>query len=141
MSTNIKIQFDEKDLKNLEEYFRKLGPEFETRTQKFMDTYRGHMAKDIKKTIPISRYHYDNRHAQTHKSINDERLYLGFYLKERSARKINNWREYGYLIFPEEGRGPYNPVAQEFFKKGAERHEPIILERLKSILDRVLANQ
>lgn len=137
--TGVTIEFNKEDITALSDYFNKLGPEFEKRTQKFMDRYRGHMADDIKSTFPISRYHPDGRHARTHKSLLDKRLFLGFYIRERNARTIGNWREYGYLIFPEEGRGYTNPTAQRFFERGVERHEPIIVERLKSILDRVIA--
>lgn len=137
--TRILIKFDEGDLKALEDYFYRLGPEFEKRTQKFMDTYGPFMAEDIRSTIPISRKHLDGRHARTHKSVISNRLFLGFYIRERSSRTIKNWREYGYLIFPEEGRGKHNPRAQRFFERGKERHEPKIVERLRSILDRVIA--
>lgn len=135
---NLVVKPSDEDLRRLEEYFKKMPEEFTRTTNRFMHTYAYTMRTDIQRRINISHYHPGGQHARISDSLEIGDLYLGFYVKTRATRTIGNWREYGYLIFPEEGRGPYNPMRQEYFKGAKIKHEPIIYERLKAILERAI---
>lgn len=123
-----------------EGYFRTLGIRFRTETESFMHGQREPLADKIQERIPISRYHKDGRHARISKSIDSDNIYMGFYIKTRQARTIGNWREYGYLIFPEEGRGytQKNKGAQRYFGRSEDKDVPEIFNQLVRVLDNIV---
>lgn len=135
---NLQVTPSEADISKLENYFKTMPDEFESMTNKFMHTYAYTMRTDIQRSFSVGHTHPGGMHARTSDSLEIGELYLGFYVKTRATRTIGNWREYGYLIFPEEGRGPYNPVRQAFFDNAKTKHEPLIFERLKAILERAI---
>lgn len=121
-----------------ERYFKTLGIRFKKETESFMHTQGKPLQKTIKGRIPISRYHPNRRHAKISDSIEGDNIYMGFYIKTRRARTIGNWREYGYLIFPEEGRGYTQPTAQRYFGRAEDKDVPIIFDKLITILDNII---
>ena len=83
--------------------------------------------------MPVSKG--GGRHAKSSDPLKVEELNLGFttYAKGGAA---NARGSFGYLIFPNDGRGPRNPVAQNFFEKGLEASEPKIMEMLLDALEK-----
>lgn len=50
---------------------------------------------------------------------------LGFVVVAKGGA-ANRPGSFGYLVFPNEGRGPHNPIKQKFFEKGGDKaNEPI----------------
>ena len=121
-------------------YLQRLGKRFKTETETFMHGEREPLAKIVKKRIPKSRYHKGGRHARSHDSIDSDNIYMGFYIKTRRVRTIKNWREYGYLVFPEEGRGytQKNTGAQRFFGRSEDEDIPVMFNKLSRILDNII---
>ena len=89
--------------------------------------------ENIIKFMPISKG--GGKHAKTSNPLKTDTINLGFstYAKGGAA---NTRGSFGYLVFPDEGRGPRNPVAQNFFEKGVQASEPNILEMLLEALER-----
>lgn len=54
---------------------------------------------------------------------------LGFVVKAKGGA-ANRPGSFGYLVFPNEGRGPRNPEEQLFFQRGLHDSTPKILEDL-----------
>lgn len=77
----------------------------------------------------------NDRHAALSNSLKDSTFNLGFEVYARGgAANTNN--SFGYLVFPNEGRGKRNPVAQQFFEKGAEKaNEKILTDVLQALED------
>lgn len=83
--------------------------------------------------MPVS--NRNKPHAKFSNPLKIDKLNLGFrvYAKGGAANRKNS---FGYLVFPDEGRGSSNPVAHKFFEKGAQKEEEhIFLEVLKALDD------
>lgn len=96
-------------------------------------------AKGTKKMIqaivgfmPISRSK-KARHAKTSNSLAFRMGNLGFTIYARGGA-ANKAGSFGYLVFPNEGRGPRNPIAQRFFERGADSANEQILDDVISAL-------
>lgn len=78
-------------------------------------------------------YKYNKRHAKDSQPYKQDDLNLGFriYAKGGAANSKNS---FGYLVFPNEGRGPHNPVAQGFFERGLESQEDKMMSDMLKIL-------
>ncbi|MDT1957574.1 hypothetical protein [Carnobacterium divergens] len=74
--------------------------------------------------IPVSRR--NKKHARFSNPLKSQNFNLGFevYAKGGAAKNKNS---FGYLVFPDEGRGSHNPVAQMFFERGTDRVNERIL--------------
>lgn len=59
------------------------------------------------------------KHAKDSKPLDQEDINLGFRIFAKGGAAKNKG-SFGYLVFPNEGRGPSNPIAQEFFEQGLE---------------------
>lgn len=93
---------------------------------------------DITELIKISRptpgAKEHRPHAKTSKWYKVDPLNLGFVVKSRGGA-ANKPRSFGYLVFPNEGRGPRNPVEQRFMERGLEKSISPILEELHELLE------
>lgn len=73
------------------------------------------------------------KHAKDSKPLTYRMMNLGFLVvaKGGAANKPNS---FGYLVFPDEGRGPHNPIKQQFFKRGGDKaNEPIQDEVIEAL--------
>ena len=120
------------------DYFTKMRPTFEREANRFMHGIKGEVEQAVKAKIPTSDHHKDGAHANSSNSMENGELFMGFYVHTRQARTIKKWREYGYLIFPEEGRGNRNPRAREFFEKTKKEYEPKVYEGLLRAMDKAI---
>ncbi|HFU4089536.1 TPA: hypothetical protein ACGO77_000133 [Streptococcus suis] len=75
--------------------------------------------------MPISKR--EKKHAKYSNPLKERMFNLGFDIVAKGGA-ANNKGSFGYLVFPNEGRGPHNPVAQEFFERGLASREEIILD-------------
>ena len=140
---NVKIKVSEKDIQALEDRFFKLGYRFDEEVNKFMHNYKEKFYRDILSNMPKNDKHPRGGKSAKDNSLSIKRqdLYLGFFNRTETIRTVKNWREYGYLIFPEEGRGHKSPRAYRFFEKATNKHKPIIYQELFKVLDRVIKEQ
>jgi len=77
------------------------------------------------------------KHAKDSKSLTFDKFNLGFevYAKGGAANKKGS---FGYLVFPDQGRGIHNFVAQEFFRRGLENKEDKMFSDIVKIIDESL---
>lgn len=67
------------------------------------------------------------RHANQGKWEKIEKFNLGFDVVAKGGAAKNKG-SFGYLVFPNEGRGPRNPTEQRFAELGLEQSVPKVLE-------------
>ena len=79
----------------------------------------------------------NKRHAKDSKWSKSEEHNLGFVVKTRGGAAKNKG-SFGYLVFPDEGRGPFNPWQQNFSSRAAQKASPKILEKLHGTLNELL---
>ncbi len=75
------------------------------------------------------------RHAKTSKWEKVNKFNLGFDVLARGGAAKNKG-SFGYLVFPNEGRGPRNPVEQRFMEQGLEIATPKVLDVLNIEIDK-----
>lgn len=101
------------------------------------------VAEEITKELPVSTWKGRIRpknHAKYSKWWTYERENLGFVVKSKGGA-ANRPGSYGYLIFPDEGRGPSNPIEQKFSEKGLIKATPRILDKVAERIDKVLKEE
>ena len=120
----------------LVERFKKLGEQAERLTNDYFErTASKKMMESIIGFIPVSKK--NKKHARNSNPLKRELENLGFTIKSKGGAASNKG-SFGYLIFPDEGRGFRNPLAQNFSGLGAEAVEPSIVEDLIRIFDEQL---
>lgn len=137
MSTEFKVDYSE--LEALEEKFKKI-PE---NVEKIINSYLHvegveKVTKDITSLIPVSRK--SKKHARTSKWSKDKLNNLGFTIKSRGGA-ANKMGSFGYLVFPNGGRGPRNHVKHDFMERGLERSTPRVLKGLSELIDQRLREE
>ncbi|KYG90035.1 hypothetical protein A0U40_09840 [[Bacillus] sp. KCTC 13219] len=85
--------------------------------------------------LPVSKV--NKKHAKKSKWYAHEMPNLQLIVKSRGGA-ANRRGSFGYLVFPDEGRGPSNPVAQDFSGWAMERATPKILDALSEGLNELL---
>lgn len=128
------IEFD--DLTGLYDKIRTLPNRAEKQINKILHTEGLEIAtKEMTSLLPVSRV--NKKHAKNSKWYAYETGNLQFVLKSRGGA-ANKKGSFGYLVFPDEGRGPNNPWAQHFSDRSLQRTTPKILEALHGALDELL---
>ncbi|MBC2106147.1 hypothetical protein [Listeria booriae] len=74
-------------------------------------------------------------HARDSNSLKFDKLNLGFRIYAKGGA-ANRKGSYGYLVFPDEGRGSSNPIAQKFFSRGAEKENGAIIDGVIRALEK-----
>jgi len=82
--------------------------------------------------MPIS--DRNKKHAKTSNSLRQKDINLGFQILARGGAAKNK-NSFGYLVFPNEGRGRSNPVAQSFFETGLESKETYLTRLMLDALE------
>lgn len=113
------VEFDAS--KKLEEVFKNLPDNAEHLINEYFEKEAAkNMMQEIIGLTPVSKK--NKRHAKNSDPYKAEMFNLGFriYAKGGAANSKNS---FGYLVFPNDGRGPRNHTAQQFFERGAEKAE------------------
>lgn len=76
-------------------------------------------------------------HAKESKWSKSETFNLGFAVKSKGGA-ANRTGSFGYLVFADEGRGPFNPWKQNFSERASQRASSKILDKLHGTLDQIL---
>lgn len=122
------FQIDYSDFEKLEEKIRELPSQAEQIINNYLHK-KGvtTTTKNITSRMPVSSKH--KIHAKHTNWSRKETENLGFVIKAKGGA-ANRPGSYGYLVFPNEGRGPRNPLEQRFFEQGLHESTPTILEDL-----------
>lgn len=133
----MKMTLTSDDVRALEEALSNLGDEAEYTVNSIVHEMGFEtLNEEVLKRLPIGA-RPNPRHARNSKPFNKKVFNLGFefYTKGGAA---NNKSSFGYLVFPDEGRGPRNPYAQNFTEWGTMAAKPrIISELLEQISKKV----
>lgn len=93
------------------------------------------VTKEMTNLIPVSRE--QKTHAKNVRWSAVELGNLNFVVKSKGGA-ANRKGSFGYLVFPDEGRGPSNPLEQDFSGRSLQRSTPKILEKLHGALNNLL---
>lgn len=123
----VKYEFDYEEVEKLISKITELGGSSEQVLNEVL-------AKEAKETfepsitglIPMSGKK-SGKHAATSKWSKIENGNLEFTIKARGGA-ANKPGSFGYLVFPNEGRGKRNPREQRFFEKGRDLQLPHLVE-------------
>lgn len=124
-----KFELDAHEVEQLEASLSKLGDEAERTINELIHELGFNILEsDIARRLPIGA-RPNPRHAITSKPFTKNTYNLGFDFKTKGGA-ANNKNSFGYLIFPDEGRGKRNPRAQKFSELGIMSAKPKIMEQL-----------
>ncbi|MBC1616424.1 hypothetical protein HB904_09500 [Listeria booriae] len=79
----------------------------------------------------------EKKHAKYSNPLLKRMENLGFEIVAKGGASSKKG-SFGYLAFPDEGRGSSNPVAHHFFNDGMNDRTPRILDALNEALDRAI---
>lgn len=138
---SVKFELDYKAIERLEMKMAKLPDKMESATNDVLHTDGIRIAtEEITKLIPVSTRKgkiRNKKHAKHSNWSKSEKINLGFVIKARGGA-ANKKGSFGYLVFPNEGRGAHNPVEQRFMERGLEAATPKILAKLHEKIDQIL---
>ncbi|UFU00368.1 hypothetical protein KO561_05325 [Radiobacillus kanasensis] len=133
--TRVKYEVDYKAIEQIEEKFKKIPNNIEGIINSYLHNEgAAKTVKHITHLMPISIR--DKRHARNSKWWKIEDFNLGFTVKARGGA-ASNPGSFGYLVFPNEGRGPHNPLEQRFMEGGLESSINDILFGRNSLNDHI----
>lgn len=73
-------------------------------------------------------------HAKDSNPLKSRMRNLGFEIVAKGGA-ANRPGSFGYLVFPNEGRGPHNPIKQQFFEKGGDKANELIQDKVIEALE------
>ena len=79
----------------------------------------------------------NKKHAKQSKWSTHETGNLEFVVKTKGGA-ANKPGSYGYLVFPDEGRGPSNPWEQNFSVRSLQKSTPKVLQKIHGALDKLI---
>lgn len=117
----------------LAEALKKTSSTLESKLNEYLHTKGGqHAIQGIIGFIPKS--NRQKKHAKDSNPLKFDKLNLGFKVYARGGA-ANKKGSFGYLVFPDEGRGSHNFIAQEFFRRGLESKEDKLFNDVIKIID------
>lgn len=141
---SVRFEVDSKALEHLALKMAKLPNKMEKVTNDVLHTDGIRIAvEEITKLIPVSTRKgkiRNKRHAKHSNWSDHEKLNLGFVIKARGGA-ANKRGSFGYLVFPNAGRGAHNPLEQRFMERGLEVATPKILAKLHEKIDQILEGE
>lgn len=141
---SVRFEVDAKEIEALEKKIAKLPNRMEREVNEVLHTDGIKIVADeVTKDLPISSWKGTIRpknHAKHSKWWKSEKDNLGFTVKTKGGA-ANKPGSFGYLVFPDEGRGPFNPVEQRFSERGLKLATPKIMDKLSERIDKVLKEE
>lgn len=121
-----KFELSKEDLEKLESKISQLGEIGEEEINKVLHTESiKNVPNTIQQLINVS-VKRKGTHARHGKPFKTETFNLGFLIENRPL--------FGYLVFPDEGRGPKNKIRQDFTGRGIREERPKVVNRLMEVL-------
>lgn len=133
---NVKFALDKQDFEDLMQKIQQIPSKAEkvinaVLHQEGIET----LTEDVTRFIPVSRQ-TKSRHAKSSDWSRSETFNLGFLVVSKGGASYNkqnkNKNSFGYLIFPDEGRGVKNNTAHDFTGKGMAMAKPKIMDVLNN---------
>ncbi|MED2933433.1 hypothetical protein P4308_15250 [Bacillus wiedmannii] len=138
------FEVDYAAIERLEEKMRMLPDKMEPVVNTILHTDGIQIAtEEITKLIRVSRSKWSVRnktHAKNSNWSKSEKMNLGFKVMARGGA-ANKKGSFGYLVFPNEGRGSHNPLEQRFAERGLMNAKPKIIEKLHEGVDKVIEEE
>lgn len=140
----VKFEADFEEIARLEEKMARLPNKMEEAMNKVLHNHGIKMVKrEITHVLPRSK---GRKRKSSHVHARDttwsvgQKHNLSFTVKSKggSADRVGS---FGYLVFPNEGRGRSNPREQRFMEKGLQVAVPKILEQMHKHIDKVLEEE
>ena len=126
MTVRYKLEYKEVDA--LLEKFKRLPDNVEKTINSVLHSFGIQKAVEhITDDMPISKL--DKRHAKLSDWSKSEKGNLEFTIKAKGGA-ANKPGSFGYIVFPNEGRGPSNPLEQRFMESGLYKATSPVLEEL-----------
>jgi hypothetical protein len=136
---SISYEIDYSEVEQLEEKIKRIPENVENIINSYLHKEGAQRTIDhITSRMPMSKYR--KRHAKTSKWSRVEKFNLGFTVKPKGGA-ANKPNSFGYLVFPNEGRGPRNPIEHRFMERGLEGSIPEILDDMNQLLDEELRRE
>lgn len=141
---SVRFEFDYRQIAQLEQKLSRLPHRMEQVINSVLHNDGVEITTtEITKLLPVSTWKGKVRnkvHAKNSKWSKSELHNLGFTIKSRGGAAKNKG-SFGYLVFPNEGRGPHNPLEQRFMETGLERSTSKIMELLNKKIDKTLEEE
>ncbi|MGY2609479.1 hypothetical protein [Bacillus pretiosus] len=138
------FEVDYAAIEKLEEKMRMLPNKMEPVVNTILHTDGIQIAtEEITKLLPVSRSKWSVRnktHAKNSNWSKSEKMNLGFKVMARGGA-ANKKGSFGYLVFPNEGRGSHNPLEQRFAERGLMNAKSKIIEKLHEGVDKVIEEE
>lgn len=129
----MRAQVEFADISVLEEKIRMLPGIAEKAMNQVMHTQGVEIAtREMTNLLPVSKAR-NKKHAKDSKWSTSDLANLKFAVKSKGGA-ANKKGSFGYLVFPDEGRGPSNPWAQHFSDRALQRATPKVLAELDEAL-------
>lgn len=134
-----RFELKSEDLQRLETVLRELPNKGEEEINKVLHKESAEkVIRSIQDLIKVSSWNpkapkKKGTHARYGKPFRIIPFNLGFF--------IRTYPKYGYLVFPDEGRGIRNPVEQNFTGRGIEKERPDVVNRLMEVLTRKIEEE
>lgn len=77
----------------------------------------------------------NKKHAKDSNPLKYRMRNLGFEIVAKGGA-ASRPGSFGYLVFPDEGRGPHNPIEQAFFRRGGELAEEAVQDDVIEALEK-----
>lgn len=129
------VQFDinYKEVDQLLEKVKRLPDNVEKTINTVLHQYGiNKVVQFITRDMPMSER--SKRHAKVSDWSKSEKGNLQFTIKAKGGA-ANKKGSFGYLVFPNEGRGPHNPLEQRFMESGLYKATPQVLAELNETVD------
>lgn len=132
----MKYAFDYKEVQDLEKKIKQLPGIAEKAINEVLHIDGVEIVtKQVTHLIPVSTR--DKRHARSSNWSTSEEGNLSFIVKSRGGAAKNK-NSFGYLVFPDEGRGRSNPEEQNFTERAMEAAMPEVLKKMDKKLNTVI---
>lgn len=146
LDVSVKYELNKKEFERLNDAISRLPGAAESVINQTLKKTGGNLiVQNITPLIPVSRYGSRVRpkkyaggiHASEEKWSAKEHENLSITVKTKGGAAKNKG-SFGYLVFPNEGRGPHNFYEQEFMETGLERATPAVVDEIeRSLLTKI----
>ena len=132
----VRFELNHSQSMKVEEALKKTDKDLEGKLNEYLKTKGSKaVAAAIIKFMPKSNRR--KKHAKESNSLKRRELNLGFEVVARGGA-ANKKNSFGYLVFPNEGRGPHNLVEQMLFEAGLKSEEDTLFADILKIIDETL---
>lgn len=130
--SSVKFEVDQAQSEKLEELIRQLPNKAEEIINKyFEDKGAKNAIHSIIEFVPVSSR--NKKHAKNSNPFKETFFNLGFEIETKGGA-ANKPNSFGYLAFPNDGRGKRNKVAQKFMQQGILKESDVIIDDLAELL-------